>query len=73
MAPLPDFDKLEDFGGKFETNPKIDGVEMTSVADKSIAWYSGLRAGDIVLMDSLPTLPTGKIDREQLRSLAAQS
>ena len=30
-------------------------------------------ARDIVLMDSLPTLPTGKIDREQLRSLAAQS
>ncbi|MFT4098079.1 MAG: trypsin-like peptidase domain-containing protein [Rhodoblastus sp.] len=48
MAPLPDFDRLEDFGGKFEANPKIDGVEMTAVADKSIAWYSGLRAGDIV-------------------------
>ncbi len=31
------------------------------------------RPRDIVLMDSLPTLPTGKIDREQLRSLAAQS
>ncbi len=31
------------------------------------------RPRDIVLMDSLHTLPTGKIEREQLRSLAAQS
>ncbi|MGA9148176.1 MAG: AMP-binding protein [Candidatus Nanopelagicales bacterium] len=31
------------------------------------------RPRHVVLMDSLPTLPTGKIDREQLRTLAARS
>ena len=29
------------------------------------------RPRDVVIMSSLPTLPTGKVDREQLRTIAA--
>lgn len=48
MAPMPDLGRVEDFGGKFDANAKGDGVQMTSVTEKSIAWYAGLRAGDII-------------------------
>ena len=48
MAPLPNLETLGDFGGKFESKPGLDGVEVTAVADKSISWYAGVRAGDII-------------------------
>ncbi len=48
MTPMPDLSKVEDFGGKFDPNSTIDGVQITSVIEKSIAWYAGVRAGDII-------------------------
>jgi len=48
MAPLPQVDSPGDIGAKFAQKPGLDGVEVAEVADKSIAWYAGVRAGDII-------------------------
>lgn len=48
MQPLPSVGDLSDFGGKLVWRPGLDGVEVAEVAEKSIAWYAGLRAGDVI-------------------------
>ena len=49
MAPLPKVERPEDFGNKFAPpKPGVDGAEVSEVTEKSIAWYAGIRAGDII-------------------------
>ncbi|MFV0280836.1 MAG: trypsin-like peptidase domain-containing protein [Rhodoblastus sp.] len=48
MEPIPKMGKLTSFGGELADKPGLDGIEVTSVARKSIAWFGGLRTGDII-------------------------
>lgn len=48
MAPRPEIKSLSDLGATFQTKPGVDGVEVADVIDKSVAWYAGVRSGDIV-------------------------
>jgi serine protease Do len=48
MAALPKVETVGDFGGKFADKPGLDGVEVTDVVPNSVAFYAGLRAGDII-------------------------
>jgi len=48
MAPVPKVDNIEDFGNRFANKPGLDGAEVSDVAEKSVAWYAGVRKGDII-------------------------
>ncbi|MFO1115359.1 MAG: trypsin-like peptidase domain-containing protein [Beijerinckiaceae bacterium] len=48
MAPRPEVKSLSDLGATFKNRGGLDGVEVADVVDKSVAWYAGVRAGDII-------------------------
>jgi len=63
MAPLPRVETPESFGNKFAPpRPGVDGAEVIEVTDKSIAWYGGVRVGDIVRK-------VGKVDVHNVEDL----